>query len=88
MTMPVEYWREALKVAEARIATLEALLRDTLKMHDDCLCRDRRKAFNAALSGARTAKPVSGAGQYCHLCRNVHDLMSACPPANAKGEGA
>jgi len=29
-----------------------------------------------------TAEPVSGAGQYCHLCRNVHDLLSACPPAS------
>jgi hypothetical protein len=39
-----------------RLAMLEALVRDTLKMHDDCLCRDRRKAFQAALQGARPLK--------------------------------
>jgi hypothetical protein len=27
--------------------------------------------------------PIAGAGEQCHLCNNIHDLMSACPP---KGE--
>lgn len=27
-----------------------------------------------------SVEPVKGVGQKCHLCHNVHDLMSACPP--------
>lgn len=39
---------------------------------------DARERIRAALA---QSAPVTGAGQMCHLCRNVHDLMSACPPA-------
>jgi hypothetical protein len=32
-----------------RIAQLEAALRETLTMHDDCICRNRRAAFQKLL---------------------------------------
>lgn len=30
-------------------------------------------------------EPQSGIGQFCVLCENVHDLLSACPPPRVSG---
>lgn len=39
--------------------------------------KSQQKRFDALTS----VEPVANAGQLCHLCNAVHDLMSACPPS-------
>jgi hypothetical protein len=37
--------------------------------------------FKAKTSAETGTEPARGIGQKCHLCHNVHDLLSACPPS-------
>jgi hypothetical protein len=47
-------------------------------------CPDRGKNLNVITEFVESVPPVSGAGQLCSSCANVHDLSSDCPPPNAE----
>jgi hypothetical protein len=42
---------------EGRIRELEDVLRETLAMHDECICRNRRAAFSKALAPQSETAP-------------------------------
>jgi hypothetical protein len=71
-----------------RIRALEARDREIREarlvwaMTCDCRCPGCQ-GFDEVVNGTSQeteAAPSAGVGQLCHLCNNVHDLMSTCPP--------
>jgi hypothetical protein len=44
-------------------------------------CLNRKcRSYEPKTSMETGTEPARGIGQQCHLCHNVHDLLSACPP--------